>query len=118
MQEKSSKLYVERRMPFDEIEELKNAFVKDLLPEKVYLFGSFAEGRANEESDYDFYIVVVNDSEKDMLRLTTRAYKAIRDKQHRPVDIIINTSKTFEERKKRASSVESEVAKKGVLLYG
>ncbi len=117
MQEKSSKLYVERRMPFDEIEELKNAFVKDLLPEKVYLFGSFAEGRANEESDYDFYIVV-NDSEKDMLRLTTRAYKAIRDKQYRPVDIIINTSKTFEERKKRASSVESEVAKKGVLLYG
>lgn len=88
-----------------------------MLPEKVYLFGSFAEGRANEESDYDFYIVV-RDSEKDMLRLTARAYKAIRDKQYRPVDIIINTSKTFEERKKRASSVESEVAKKGVLLYG
>lgn len=43
-------------MPMDEIEELKNNFVKDLLPMKVYLFGSFAEGRANEDSDYDFYI--------------------------------------------------------------
>lgn len=104
-------------MPFDEIEELKNDFVKDLLPEKVYLFGSFAEGRANEDSDYDFYIVV-NDSEKDMLRLTARAYKAIRGKQYRPVDIIVNTSRTFAERKKRVSSIESEVAKKGVLLYG
>ncbi len=31
MQEKSCKLYVERRMLFDEIEELKNAFVKALV---------------------------------------------------------------------------------------
>ena len=104
-------------MPFDEIEELKNSFVKDLLPQKVYLFGSFAEGRANEDSDYDFYIIV-KDSEKDMLRLTAKAYKAIRDKRNRPVDIIVNTERTFDERKKRVSSVESEVAKKGVLLYG
>lgn len=104
-------------MPLDEIEELKNYFVKDLLPEKVYLFGSFAEGRANEDSDYDFYIIV-KDSEKDMLRLTAKAYKAIRDKRNRPVDIIVNTERTFDERKKRVSSVESEVAKKGVLLYG
>ena len=104
-------------MPMDEIEELKNNFVKDLLPMKVYLFGSFAEGRANEDSDYDFYIVVKN-SEKDMLKLTVKAYKAIRDKQYRPVDIIVNTEKTFDERKNKSYSVESEVMKKGVLLYG
>jgi uncharacterized protein len=101
----------------DEIEELKNNFVKDLLPRRVYLFGSFAEGRANEDSDYDFYIVV-KDSEKDMIRLTAKAYKAIRDKQYRPVDIIVNTEKTFNERKNKRYSVESEVMKKGVLLYG
>ncbi len=104
-------------MPIDEIEELKNDFVKDLLPKKIYLFGSFAEGMANEDSDYDFYIVV-EDSEKDMLRLTAKAYKAIRDKQYRPVDVIVNTEKTFEERKNKSYSVESEVMKKGVLLYG
>lgn len=104
-------------MPFDEINELKNSFVKDLLPKKVYLFGSFAEGRANDDSDYDFYIVV-NDSEKDMIHLTAKAYKAIRDKQYRPVDIIVNTEKTFDERKARKSSLENEVVRKGVMLYG
>ncbi len=104
-------------MDFDEIEELKNTIVKNLHPKKVYLFGSFAEGRATDDSDYDFYIVV-NDSEKDMIHLTAKAYKAIRDKQYRPVDIIINTEKTFGERKSMVSSLENEVGKKGVLLYG
>ena len=39
-------------------------------------------------------------------------------RQKRSVDIIVNTEKTFEDRKVSAISVESEVAQKGVLLYG
>ena len=101
----------------EDIENLKNLFLKELNPIAVYLFGSYAEGRETDDSDYDFYIVV-DDSESDMLRLTQRAYKAIRNNHNRPVDIIVNTERTFDERKKRVSSVESEVAKKGVLLYG
>ncbi len=56
----------EKQMPIDEINELKDSFVKDLLPLRIYLFGSFAEGKENTDSDYDFYIVV-DDSEKDVL---------------------------------------------------
>ena len=99
-----------------EIEELKDSFVNELHPRRVYLFGSFAEGRETEESDCDFYIVV-DDLETDMIALTRRAYRAIRDKQFRPVDIIVNTEKTFNERKVKAYSLESDVTGKGVLLY-
>ncbi len=104
-------------MPMNEIEELKNSFVKDLLPIKIYLFGSFAEGKPNADSDFDFYIVV-DDSRKDLLDLTTKAYKSIRHKRKRPVDIIVNTSERFESKKASPLSVEGEVARKGVLLYG
>lgn len=104
-------------MPINEINELKDRLVENLLPLKVYLFGSFAEGKQNSDSDFDFY-VVVDDSERDMLGLTAKAYKSIRYKQKRAVDIIVNTAKTFEDRKNNALSVENEVAKKGVLLYG
>ena len=45
-------------MPIQEINELKDSFVDDLLPVKIYLFGSVAEGKGNEDSDLDFYIVV------------------------------------------------------------
>ncbi|MGN0355173.1 MAG: nucleotidyltransferase domain-containing protein [Muricoprocola sp.] len=104
-------------MPINEIEELKDSFVKDLMPLRIYLFGSFAEGTQKQDSDLDFYIVV-NDYEKDLLDLTAKAYKSIRHKQKRAVDIIVDTEKNFERRKVIAMSVESEVERKGVLLYG
>lgn len=99
-------------MPTIEINELTNSFVKDLMPIRIYLFGSFAEGKQNADSDFDFYIIV-DDSQKDMLGLTAKAYKAIRHKQKRSVDIIVNTEKTFEDRKEKIASVESEVVQKG-----
>jgi len=104
-------------MPVNEIDELKNSFINVLLPLRIYLFGSFAEGKQNDDSDFDFYIVVDN-AEKDILALTAKAYKSIRHKQKRSVDIIVNTDEIFNKRKNSVSSVECEVAKKGILLYG
>lgn len=105
-----------RVMYTKEIDELKDSFVKDLEPVRIYLFGSFAQGNQNEDSDYDFYIVV-DDSKENVLELTAKAYKSIRHKQKRPVDIIVNTEEHFKKRMSYISSVESEVTKKGVLLY-
>ena len=103
-------------MPNGEIDELKDKFVECLSPIKIYLFGSFAEGKQNDNSDFDFYIVV-NDSEKDIVDLTIRAYKSIRKIKQRPVDIVVSTRQRFEERKE-IPSVENEVVSKGVLIYG
>ena len=102
-------------MPTNEINELKNRFVENLSPIRIYLFGSFAEGRQTEDSDFDFYIVV-KDSEADLANLTTKAYKSIRRIKQRPVDILVGTQSRFEQRK-NFPSVEKEVHQKGVLLY-
>lgn len=102
-------------MPVNEIEELKEQFVNQLMPLKIYLFGSFANGTYTEESDFDFYIIV-DDKMQDLKALTTRAYRSIRKIKNRPVDIIVGTESRFEKRK-NIPSVENEVVKKGVLLY-
>ena len=102
-------------MPVNEIEELKEQFVSQLMPLKIYLFGSFANDTYTEESDFDFYIIV-NDEIKNLKDLTTQAYRSIRKIKKRPVDIIVGTENTFEN-KKNIPSVENEVVKKGVLLY-
>ena len=104
-------------MPINELNELKESFINSLTPLKIYLFGSFVERKQSEDSDFDFYILV-NDNKKDMIKLTSAAYKSIRHKQKRAVDIIVNTNNTFENRIKNSISVEHEVAEKGVLLYG
>ena len=54
---------------------------------------------------------------KTDLVIAVSAYKAIRFKQKRAVDIIVNTKKEFDIRKDKSASVEREVEEKGVLLY-
>lgn len=102
-------------MPMNEIEDLKNQFIKQLAPVRIYLFGSFADGTNTDDSDFDFYIVV-DDKTTDLVGATASAYKAIRTIKQRPVDIIVGTSSRFDERKNMIF-VENEVMKKGVLLY-
>ena len=102
-------------MPVNEIEELKEQFISQLKPLKIYLFGSFADGTYTEESDFDFYIIV-SDEVKKLKDLTTQAYRSIRKIKKRPVDIIIGTESIFEN-KKNSPSVENEVIKNGILLY-
>ncbi len=103
-------------MPYAEINELKDCFVKHLSPLKVYLFGSFATGQNNDDSDFDFYIIV-DDSQTDLVELMSRAYKSVRTIKKRPVDILVGTQSKFDERK-HFQTIEGEVFQKGVLLYG
>ena len=103
-------------MPMKEIEELRDQFVSQLSPLRVYLFGSYADGTSRDESDFDFYIVV-KDGASDLAGLTARAYRSIRRIKRRPVDIIVGTESRFNERKE-LPTVENEVFRKGVLLYG
>lgn len=101
----------------EHIKTLADYIVAATEPVKLYLFGSFAENKATDESDYDFYIVV-QDATADTLDMATKAYKALRGKKNRPVDIVVGKESRFEERKAWPLTVESEVYKKGILLYG
>ena len=102
-------------MPIQEIEELKKALVAQLDPLRLYLFGSFAEGQESQDSDLDLYVVVEDDAQ-DLAALTTAAYRAVRKIKKHPVDIVVGRAAQFEARK-HIPSVESEVYRKGVLLY-
>ena len=99
-----------------EIEELKNRITEELMPQRIYLFGSYADGTYTDESDYDFY-VVVNDDAGNLVELASKAYAAIGNDRKKPVDILIGRITRFEEMK-NLPTVENEVYMKGVLLYG
>lgn len=101
-----------------ELELLKECLVNTLNPAKIYLFGSFAEGKQTQDSDFDFYIVMHDNTTERMLSLTTKAYKAINNLRTRAVDIIVNKETRFDNRKKLNLTLENEVANKGVLVYG
>ncbi|MBQ2633553.1 MAG: nucleotidyltransferase domain-containing protein [Oscillospiraceae bacterium] len=103
-------------MPVQEIHALCERFVTQLSPSKVYLFGSFADGTAHSGSDLDFYIVV-KDEGKNIADLTAQAYRAVRGVKQRPIDILVGTESRFASRQ-TLPTIEREVARNGVLLYG
>ena len=100
----------------EEIQNIVNRFVETLNPLKIYLFGSFARGSENNESDYDFYIVM-NKNYQVTNETIANAYISLKGIKRRPVDIIINNESVFDERVEFINTLENTVIQEGILLY-
>ena len=98
------------------IEEATARLVKAYQPEAIYLFGCYAWGEPNEDSDLDFFIVLKDDAEMawDAFRIANRALKNIAF----PTDVLINKHQSFEQRAEHPSSLEFKIKKEGILVYG
>lgn len=98
-----------------EINAIKDRICSTVMPKRVYQFGSFAKDTYNDDSDYDFY-VVVPDNAGDQIELSQKAYKSLRGIRKRPVDIVVGYETSFDQRAK-ANTLEKVVKQEGILLY-
>ncbi|MCL2158342.1 MAG: nucleotidyltransferase domain-containing protein [Oscillospiraceae bacterium] len=99
----------------DEITKIRDIIVNAIPLERLYLFGSYAYGTPNEESDYDFYAVIPNDSMRP-LQAIKDIYGATSNMDRKPMDVLAGTVEIFERRSKLLT-IEKTIAEKGVLLY-
>lgn len=103
---------------FGHIKYLADTIADSLHPQKIYLFGSFAEGRNTDSSDYDFYVIMPDDDHRNTIDLIVSAQKSLRHKKQRAVDVLVNSLGNFNLLKNSPLTVENDVATKGVLIYG
>ena len=98
-----------------ELELIKSSVLKTVPAEAIYLFGSYAYGTPNEESDLDIY-VVVPDSDIDLVdvRADIRGALSARTK---PLDLLIGKSSAFR-RRSQGPTLERVIARDGVRIYG
>jgi len=82
---------------------------------EIYLFGSYAYGVPNKDSDYDL-CVVIPDSEMRPVDAVKKIRRAIYPVQSNPMDVVVYHSSRFRERQ-RSASLERKIAREGVLLY-
>jgi predicted nucleotidyltransferase len=109
----------------DKIEHIKMLLaerLKPLDPEKVILFGSYAYGTPNSESDIDLYVVTKDDflpkNYEESNEVYMRISRKIRDiKEEFPIDLIVHTRKMYEKFIQRNSSFSREILGKGIALY-
>jgi predicted nucleotidyltransferase len=84
--------------------------------EKIILFGSYAYGTPRKDSDYDFFVVLRDDSEKPILVLQ-QIYRNLAMRPMRvSVDILAEYKSRFEWRSAQPT-IERKIADDGVILY-
>lgn len=100
----------------NEINKIINQISAVVLTSKIYLFGSFAYGTPNDESDLDLCIVIneKNVRKRDLIK-TIR--KAISKVATMPVDILVYYKDEFDERAVLESTLEYKIAHEGVSVY-
>ena len=104
------------RTYYKEVSEIVNCFVKALSPKLVYIFGSYARRDYNDNSDYDFYIVMPEDYIVTH-DTAAKAYESIYGKSKKPVDILVNNEIDFEKRSLISNSFEKTVKAEGIIVY-
>jgi len=109
---------MDKTMINTEINEIVNVILQTVPALEIYLFGSFANGTAREDSDYDFYVVVPDNVQpiETTWKITGALPKRIRRK--RPIDMIVGTESKFNKYRNSLSFIERDVAETGVKLYG
>ena len=100
----------------DEVNLIKESILQTVPAEAIYLFGSYAYGTPNEESDLDIYVVVPDDTE-DLSELYGDILMLLRRKKTIPLDLLITHSSMFN-RRKNGPTLERVIARKGVIVHG
>jgi len=97
------------------IEEVKKRLVDVYDPEEIYLFGSYAWGNPDEESDLDLLVVVRTSEEKSHKR-TIPGRRALRE-LNISKDLMVYTQKEFDERAADPTTLVYKIKNKGKVLY-
>jgi predicted nucleotidyltransferase len=84
--------------------------------EAIYLFGSYAYGTPNEESDLDIF-VVVPDNIESLPELQGNIREYLWGRKSKELDLLMGRSSVFN-RRKNGPTLERVIAQKGTILYG
>ena len=97
------------------IEEVKDRLVATYNPLQIYLFGSYAWGTPDEESDLDLLVVVEKSDEKTYHR-PIPGYEALQGLGV-PNDIIVCTKNEFDRQAAAVTTLIHKIVNQGKKIY-
>jgi len=100
------------------LDDMVQAIVREVAPERIYLFGSRARGEARQDSDVDL-LVVVGDPfgpEHNRFQEINRIYRAL-SAFRIPNDVLLYSSEEFAKWSRSLNHVVGRCVREGKLLY-
>jgi len=91
--------------------------LKTVPAEAIYLFGSYAYGTPDKDSDLDVYVVIPDYIEQNPLAVGADIMNGLYKKIKMPLDLLVGKSGVFN-RRKESPTLQKKIARDGVLLYG
>jgi len=102
------------RKNMDAIARMVNRIVERFDPEQIILFGSYARGSANPDSDVDLLVVMKNVKSKRAKQVEMRC--ALHD-IHLPKDIIVVTESELERYRNTVGTIVRPALREGKSMY-
>ena len=99
-----------------QIEQATKIIVDAVHPQKIYLFGSYANGKETEKSDIDF-LVIMPDRTKKKYQLVDEIEKEIRNVLPVSKDIVVDYADRYNKFHSIPYSFIGHIVNTGVLLY-
>lgn len=100
----------------DVIDTITHRIVQAVQPKKVILFGSYAWGDPNVDSDVDLFVIVASSDEPGYRRARS-VYAALRGVRV-PIDLIVKTQEEVRQSASVVTSLTKKVLEQGKVLYG
>ncbi|OHD12909.1 MAG: hypothetical protein A2Y41_10890 [Spirochaetes bacterium GWB1_36_13] len=94
------------------VEKIKNK----ISVEKIILFGSYAYGNPDKESDID--LCVITEDQRRKIEILQDIQEAIYKTAKHSIDIVVSKPDEFLDRADSIASIEKTIAGKGVVIYG
>jgi uncharacterized protein len=107
----------------EKIQEATKRLVEAYNPLAIYLFGSYAWGQPNEDSDLDFMVIVSDKINTDFTYLRQKRRKVdeefyINENLNFPIDILVNTESKFFKCSNHPSTLQFKILNEGKKAYG
>ncbi len=98
------------------LDRIVQRLVSGFNPEQIFLFGSYAYGEPNEDSDLDL-LVIISQSTQPRYRRASEAYRYLRGISM-PTDVIVMTREEVDKKINVRSSLVNRIIHEGIILYG
>ncbi|GHU01764.1 hypothetical protein FACS1894147_02240 [Spirochaetia bacterium] len=102
----------------NELDALTKIIVATVPVEAIYLFGSYAYGTPDNNSDIDLYLVFKDDMQMRELDALFAVQKAVYPVQKTAINFLGSKKDKFVCRSTGFSTVEKNISQKGIKLYG
>lgn len=99
------------------IQDLTQRIVDEYAPRQIVLFGSYAYGAPNRDSDVD--LLIVKDTSAPPLERRVQVRRLLRDpKRTIPIEIVVLTPEELRKRLAIGDQFFMDILERGELLYG